>query len=295
MSGRLARLLPAGLRRQLVPPRNRRRGAGAAAWLHAAAALGRRGVPLLVAAAVTMVAWPPLRAAARRHPYFAVREIVVRRTGRVAPDAIRAASGIEPGMSIWDVDTAAAETRLRHAPWVRWARVRRELPARIVIQVHAFRPVAILALADPAPALYYLAAGGRIFAPVGAGDPRDLPYLTGLTAADLEGAFGPRAVRRALRLLRLAARSPQSLGTVSEVHVAAGQGLTLLAERPRVPIEIGWGRFDEKLGRLGRVLPLWSGREAEMTAVSCIFEDQVIVRTHAPGATARASRRPART
>jgi hypothetical protein len=238
-----------------------------------------------------VAAWPPLWAAVRRHPYFAVREIVVRRTGHLAPEAIRAAAGIEPGMSIWDVDAAAVEARLCRTPWVRSARVRRELPGRVVIQVHAFRPVAILALADTGPArFYYLAAGGRIFAPVGAGDPRDLPYVTGLGTADLDGPTGPRAIRRALHLLRLAARAPEGLGAVSEVHVVPGRGLTLLAERPRVPIEMGWGGFEEKLARLGRVLPLWRGREAEMAAVSCVFAEQVIVRTHAAVA-----RRPART
>ncbi len=285
MSGRL-------VRRLRVLRRNRRRGGSAGAALKTAVAAARRAVPLVVAGALAAAAWPPLCAVVRRHPYFAVREIVVRRTGALAPEAIRAAAGIEPGMSIWDVDAAAVEARLRRTPWIRAARVRRELPGRVVIQVHAFRPVAILALADAGPArFYYLAAGGRIFAPVGPGGPRDLPYVTGLRAADLDGPTGPRAIRRALHLLRLAARAPEGLGAVSEVHVVPGHGLTLLAERPRVPIEMGWGRFEEKLARLGRVLPLWRGREAEIAAVSCVFAEQVIVRTHALGA----ARRPART
>lgn len=285
MSGRVVRLF-------LVPRRNRRRRGGAAAALQAAAAVARRAVPLVVASGLAVAAWPPLWGVVRRHPYFAVREIVVRRTGHLAPEAIRAAAGVEPGTSIWDVDTAAAEARLRRTPWVRSARVRRELPGRVVIQVHAFRPVAILALADPGPArFHYLAAGGRIFAPVGSGDPHDLPYVTGLSAADLAGAGGQRAIRRALHLLRLAARAPEGLGAVSEVHVVPAHGLTLFAERLRVPIEMGWARFEEKLARLGRVLPLWRGREAEMVAVSCVFADQVIVRTRLPAG----ARRPART
>lgn len=289
MTSRVVRLF-------LVPRRNRRRGGGAVAALRGVAARARRGVPLLVVGGLAVAAWSPLWAAVRRHHYFAVREIVVRRTGHLAPDAIRAAAGIEPGTSIWDVDVAAVEARLRRTPWVRSARVRRELPARVVIQVHAYRPAAILALAEPGPVrFYYVAAGGRIFAPVGAGDPHDLPYVTGLRATDLDGTLGPRALRRALHLLRLASRAPAGLGAVSEVHVVAGHGLTLLAERPRVPIEMGWGQFDAKLARLGRVLPLWNGREAEMTAVSCLFADQVIVRTHAPAATKGGSRRAART
>jgi hypothetical protein len=157
--------------------------------------------------------------------------------------------------------------------------VRRELPDRVVLQVHEQKPVAILALADEAPGLYYLAANGRIFAPVASGDARDLPFVTGLTRRDLGGgdAFGPRAVRRALSLLRRAGRYPQ-VGIVSELHVERTQGLVLMPVRPTLPIEIGWGDYDEKLARVAEVLPYWSGREGELRSVSCVFDDTVVVR-----------------
>ena len=44
--------------------------------------------------------------------------------------------------------------------------------------------MAIVTVADPARALYYVAPNGHIFAPVAASDPRDFPYLTGLGAAE---------------------------------------------------------------------------------------------------------------
>ena len=247
-------------------------------WLGIAAG----GCALMVGATL---AGPRVLAVVRAHPYFAVREVVVRHHGQLGADELRALAGIDLDTSVWDVDTDVAETRLHTQGWVRSARVWRELPDRVVVQVREYRPIAILAVADESPGLYYLAANGRIFAPVANDEARDLPYVTGLGRADLAGteAFGPRAVRLALALLRRATRRP-ALGVVSEVHVDRTAGLTLLPVRPTVAIEIGWGDYDTKLARVAEVLPQWAGREGQVRGVSCIFEDEVIVRTRVTSA-----------
>ena len=251
----------------------------------------RRGLAAGLGIAATLACWPLVRDGVHGHPYFAVREVVVRSHGRLVPDVLRAAAGIEAGMSIWDVDVPAAEARLRRQPWVRSARVTRELPHRVVIQVREYRPAAILAFATR---LYYVAANGRVFADVGATDPHDLPYVTGLAEADLGGreSFGPRAIRRALALLHAAAHAPGGVGTVSEIHVDRVRGLVLLPVRPTVPIEVGWAGFGSRLALLPPVLAAWNGREAAMAGVSLLFDGEVIVRTR-PGKAA--GRRPTRT
>ena len=53
--------------------------------------------------------------------------------------------------------------------------------------------------------------------------------------------------------------------------------------KPALPISIGWGEYDLKLARVAEVLPFWSGREGEVRDVSCLFEDDVVVRTRARG------------
>lgn len=270
--------------RLVAPRRNRRRRARpslGALWRALPVAL-----PGTLAVGLALVAWPYARDAATRHPYFAVREVVVRGHHRLPADEIRAAAGIAPGMSIWEVDTAAAEARLAGHRWIRAARVRRELPHQVVIEVREERPLAIVVL-EGGQGEYYVSLHGHLFAPVEANGARDFPYLTGLARADLkEGErLGPRALRRALALVR------QSGGlTVSEVHVDRLRGLTLLPVRPSVPIELGWSGFAAKLARLPRVLSLWAGRESEIVAVSLQFDDEVIVRTHPARATASARR-----
>ena len=270
--------------RLVLPRRNRRRGTGPDLG-----ALGRAlsvALPGALAIGLALAAWPHVRGAAARHPYFAVREVVVRDHHRLPADEVRAAAGIEPGMSIRDVDAGAAEARLAAHRWIRSARVRRELPHRVVIEVREERPLAIVALED-GKGEYYVSSHGHLFAPVEASDARDFPYLTGLARADLKDGerFGPRALHRALALLRQSG----SLA-VSEVHVDRVRGLTLLPVRPSVPIELGWSGFAAKLARLPRVLTLWAGREGAIVAVNLRFDDEVIVRTHPAGAAAPARR-----
>lgn len=273
-------------RRQLVArPRKRRRTADEEKRT-IDPALVRRVLRVVLPVASVAVALglvgPWVRRVAHTHPYFAVREVAVLHRGDLDDEAIRRLSGIEVGMSVWDVDPETVETRLATNGWVRSAVVRRELPDRVVLQVREQKPIAILVVADESPGLYYLAANGRIFAPVAAGDARDLPYVTGLTRKDLGGsdAFGPRAVRRALALLRRTARYPR-VGVVSELHVDRTQGIVLMPVRPALPIEIGWGDYDEKLARVAEVLPYWVGREGELRSVSCAFDDTVVVRMRA--------------
>jgi cell division protein FtsQ len=245
---------------------------------------------------MAVLAWPSLRDVVARHPYFTVREVVVRGNRHLAPDAVRRLAGVAPGMGIWTVDPARVQRSLEGVAWIRTARVWRELPDRIVIRVREERPTAIIALRDAAPALHYVAPRGKIFARLEPSDPRDFPYLTGLKVSDLAGAdaAGPRAVRRALSLLRLATRR----GPVSEIHIDRERGLTLLPVDPRIPIDVGWGDFPRRLTRLGAVLEKLERRQGEIMRVSLRFDDEVIVQvresaSEAPGKTAARPRRKA--
>jgi len=261
--------------------RNRYRAAGAGPVrrqriLRALAIVGGGGV--LVALGVLVL---PALDAVRRHPYFAVRDVVIRHRGRLPTAEIERVLAVGRGTSIWDVDEAAAVERLRGEGWVRSADVERELPDRLVVRVREHRPRLIVVTAGDEPVLYYAAGTGELFARVGATDGRDLPYVTGLTASDFEGGdgFGPRALHHALALIRVLARRSGTVTRVSEIHVDRQAGLTLIPTEPPVAIELGYEDFGRKLRRLDAVLPRWAGREHEIRSVSCAFEDEVIVRT----------------
>jgi hypothetical protein len=246
----------------------------------------------VVALGVLVAAGGAVRDAVCRHPYFAVREVLVRGHRRLAPDAVRRAAGIEPGVSVWDVDAGRAERLLAREPWVRSVRVTRQLPHRVIIRLREEEPVAVLALAadgppgptrrpSPPPALHWIAASGRVVAPVGPDDPRDVPYVTGLAREDVDGQSpsAAEAIRAAVALLRAAA----AFAAVSEIHIDRRLGLTLLPVRPAVPVALGWDGFAEKLARLPEILARWAGREEEIVGLSLVFADEVVVRTRGHG------------
>ena len=279
-------------RRQLVGAivrlgsRNRRRGNASRRALLRTATLAL--IATLSLAALAVAVGPPVAAALRRHSYFAVREVSVRNARHLSADDVRRAAGIEPGTSIWDVDRDAVADRLARLPWIRSARIRRDLPHRVVIDVREERAAAVLALDGGGRREFYLSARGRVIAPLSAGDRRDLPFVTGVDPeVATSDALPPRVLRRALALVRRAGGME-----VSEVHLDPIRGLTLMPVRPAIPIEIGWSGFETKLARARRVLALWTGREAEIAAMSCLFDDEVVVRTRAsdvPLATQRAA------
>jgi len=230
-------------RRQLVSRALRRRNRLRREWtwprIPWRAVLGL--APFVAVAIAVPRAWQVVRT----HPYFAVREVMVHHRGRLPAEQLQSALHIAPGTPIWELDTEGAEARVRALPWVRSVSVRRELPDRVAVRVREYRPAAIVAIDDVEAGLYYVAANGRIFAAVGNTDGRDLPYISGLRQADLDGraGFGPRAVHRALGLLRLVGRDPHGMGSVSEVHADRDRGLTLLPVRPAMPIVLGWSGF----------------------------------------------------
>jgi cell division protein FtsQ len=240
----------------------------------------------LVPAVLLVVAWSALHDRVRAHPYFALRDVVVVRRGHLTEEAVVQHAGVRVGAPIWDVDVEAVQARLLELPWVRSARVRRELPDRIVIRVREYRPAAIVRIAGADHPLYYVAADGRIFAPVDRRDGRDLPYLSGLERADLDGGTGrgAEAIREGLAALAAVAEQGRTLGAISEVYVnPGGGGVTIVPTSPAIPIHLGRGGYAAKLARLAEILPRWVDRQDEVRSVNCEFEDQVIVRLRRAG------------
>jgi hypothetical protein len=188
--------------------------------------------------------------------------------------------GLEPGTSIWALEPRALERRLEEHPWIRRACVRRELPRRLIIEVSE-REAAAVVLIDQ---FYYVDRAGVVFARVGAGDSLDLPFVTGIEAAVVDGErpYPRHAVRQALKLVQMMTRAGLPF-RVSEVHIERDQGITVFPVEPKVALEFGWGRFAEKLGRLGEVLSGFAGREGQLREIDLTYGSQVVVRLRQGG------------
>jgi cell division protein FtsQ len=181
-------------------------------------------------------------------------------------------AGIRNGASLWDAPPAGVRRRLEAHPMVARARVRREFPGRVLIDVRERKPEAILLFDEP----YYVDRSGAAFGPLREDYSRDFPVITGVDA-DLPAGSRERAVRRALRLARLCDRHA-CFGGISEIHVQAGIGAVVYPSEARVPVVLGWGGWLDKVDRAERLLDLWSAESDRVASIDARFRNQVVVR-----------------
>jgi len=233
---------------------------------------------------VAMNLWSSIRA----HPYFAVTEVNVRGAARVSRDQLLSWAGVRRGMSVWDADPTQLRVRLLRHPDLAEVRVRRDFPRRIVIAVRERLPVAIAVLDD----LYFVDRTGHLMDRLRDDDSRDLPLITGVKQSDLDRGGG-LLLRRATRLIRLCQRDGCGDG-LSEIHLDARAGATLVPLRQPVAIQLGWGGWRVKLARATRVLTAWEGQEWRVASLDATYPGQVIVRMRPLPATKPSGRRGVR-
>ena len=251
--------------------RRRARRMPAIAWKPLAIGLGLLGSSLAIIAG-TWWAAPRAWRAIHDHPYFAIRQITVRGNSRLSRAQLLGWAGLHAGSSIWDASPDPVRARLLEHADLADADVRRDFPHRLVISVHERNPLAIAVLDD----LYYVDRGGHLMDRLRDSDSRDLPLITGLSMAEMNGR-GLLLLQRATRLIRLCLR--EGCGdSVSEVNVDADRGVTIIPLHRPVAILLGWGDWRTKLARTTRVLAAWEGQESRLAQLDATFANQVIVR-----------------
>lgn len=250
--------------------KNRRRGSRP--WIAAA----RRGVRLVGGVAVIAAAVLGGRATlawVEAHPYFAVREIDVEGAGgRLDAGAIVGWAGLTPGMSVWRVNERRSEERLLAHPRIRAASVKRRLPGQATIRVDERRPLAVLLGSPP-----LLVDGEGVAFPPCAGEALDgLPYVTGLADDD---PFSPAVAERLRGAARVVAlwQARDRLPLISEVRAEPDELVVYTVGMP-LAVRFGLRTSSEDLARLGALLDLWRGREAQMAAIDLSLPGEAVVR-----------------
>jgi cell division protein FtsQ len=190
---------------------------------------------------------------ARTSPAFATREITVEGLGRLTRDDVLSATGLALGRNVFEVGPEEAAERLERHPWVASAHVVRRLPGTYRIRVRERTAVALLALGGT----YLVGDDGAVFKRAAAGDPLDLPVITGVERARFTRDRGYRS-SLLLELVALVhdwrTTGVERRAPISELHVESDGAITVWAGDGPVQIRLGRAPFRDKLVRLRRVL-----------------------------------------
>lgn len=222
------------------------RGTGSALWGKIASAL-RLGLGVMLVVGTSISVAYSVRHYALTSVRFSIQEVNLLGGKRVSPEQAREQAGVVIGSNIFGLDTALAERKLLENPWISEARVTRDLPRALRIEIKERQPAALAAFSDR---LYLVTAEGEPFKQFAPGDPADFPIITG---ASVEGLSRDRAreldrIRVGLEVLEQYSRIPLSKTQLAqEVHLADSGDVTLVAGKEGITFELGRDNYRRKL------------------------------------------------
>jgi cell division protein FtsQ len=180
-------------------------------------------------------------------PRFAIHSVDLVGAKRTTVDELKAAGDIHEGSNIFALDTDAFERKMLENPWISEVKVTRRLPSTLRIELTEREAAALVALADR---VYLVTREGEPFKEVAAGDPYDLPLITGASPENLarDRAREIERIQTGLEVLHQYERVPLSkVYPAEEVHLADAGDVTLTAGKDGVALELGTGPWRKKL------------------------------------------------
>ena len=214
--------------------------------------------------------------------YFKARHVKIEGGQRLNEKQIIAAAQVEKGVNILAVNLAMIRKRLMAHPWIAEAEVRREIPAGLHIRVYEHRPLAIVELDRK----YLLNEKGQVFKEWAAGDPADLPLVSGLELSDisrtgpsaLTGIQQPTGAQNRLRsqglinrpfeavmqvlLMGKQARGMLSNRQIKHILVDREIGITLKVFEPLKTVVLGYHNYPLKLRMFKNILSYGNQRRS---------------------------------
>ena len=217
-----------------------------AAWGKVVSAL-RLGLGLVLVIGTSVSVAYSVRHYALTSPRFSIQEVNLQGGKRVSPEQARDQAGVVLGSNVFALDTALCEKKLLENPWISQARVTRDLPRALRIEIKEREPAALAVFAER---LYLVTSDGEPFKELATGDPADFPIITGVS---VDGISRDRAreldrVREGLSVLELYGRVPLSkTQPAQEVHLADSGDVVLTAGKEGIAFELGRDNYRRKL------------------------------------------------
>ena len=212
--------------------------------------------------------------------YFSIQNIEVDGTDHLRPEKIINQAGIAKGDNLLGINLRKIRKRILTNPWVKEVRISREIPDVLRIDITEYKPEAIAEIENET---YLLNREGWLFKTVNDEDPKNLPFISGISYTDVPIADFPassqfEAIREVLEL----GRTEKALipaKKIRQIYMDRELGLTLEVFEPAVVIQIGYGNYSQKYRNLKHVLAhLQNGNESfEINAVDLRDLDQIVV------------------
>jgi cell division septal protein FtsQ len=183
-------------------------------------------------------------------PRFAVREIQVTIAAHISRDEVLELAEVEEGDRLLAIDTEPMAARVASHPWVKSARVRRQLPSTLIIDLTERRAAATAVMGG----LYLVDETGHAFKKATMEEADGLPVLTGIDRswyAEKKEA-SEAALREALALLADYGARP-GRPALSELNIDPRFGFSLFLLDGGAELRMGRGDFSKKLARLDQI------------------------------------------
>lgn len=197
--------------------------------------------------------------------YFNAKTIDIMGNRHIAQQEVLAQAGLQPGDNILALNLHAIRKRLMSHPWIHTARVARQIPHTIIVHVEEHHPLAYL---DLGPRLL-IDRQGRIYKEYTAGDPDQLPVISGIEYTDLNPENLPltRPMLTAIQVLHFSRREQSVLpyDGIERLHFDHETGVTLTMKDQALLIKLGFGQLTEKNEKIRQLLkymedkPQWQG------------------------------------
>lgn len=215
-------------------------------WGKLASAL-RLGLGLALVIGTSVSVAYSVRHYALTSPRFSIQEVNLIGGKRVSPQQAQEQAGVVLGSNVFALDTALAERKLLENRWISEARVTRDLPRSLRVEIKERDAAALAVFSDR---LYLVTAQGEPFKELVPGDPADFPLITGVSVEGLS-RDRPREIDRVkigLEVLEQYSRVPLSkTQPAQEVHLADSGDVVLTAGKEAITFELGKDAFRRKL------------------------------------------------
>jgi cell division protein FtsQ len=207
----------------------------------------------------------------RTAPEFAITEITVEGEARIEPAELLAIADVAVGDNVFSRSPEAIRLALLDHPWIADATVARRLPGTLRITVREHEPAALLVVGD----IYLVSDDGIVIKPAEAGDPTDLPVITGVDRGRFVRDLGYRTQLLTTVVALISEYRTAGLGAraeLGEIHVEPTDELTIFVGDEAMEVRLGEGPYRRKLERLSRVLDELRREEAR---AAYVFLDNV--------------------